>query len=165
MFSRQKSVVGLDIGSSTIKLVELKERKGDFQLQRLGIESLSPEAIVDGSIMDSALVVDAIQKLNRETGTRTSSYATSLSGHSVIIKKIGVPAMGEEELAESLQWEAEQYIPFDINDVRLDYVVLEGEGAGPGEMEVLLVAVKRDKVNDYVSVITQSGRNAALVDV
>lgn len=165
MFSRQKSVVGLDIGSSTIKLVELKERKGEFQLQRLGIESLSPEAIVDGSIMDSALVVDAIQKLNRETGTRTSSYATSLSGHSVIIKKIGVPVMGEEELAESLQWEAEQYIPFDINDVRLDYVVLEGEGAGPGEMEVLLVAVKRDKVNDYVSVITQSGRNAALVDV
>ena len=165
MFSRSKSVVGLDIGSSAVKLVELKERKaGDFQLQRLGIESLSPEAIVDGSVMDSALVVDAIQKLNRETGTKTASYATSLSGHSVIIKKIQVPAMDEEELAESLQWEAEQYIPFDINDVRLDYVVLDGD-AGPGEMEVLLVAVKRDKVNDYVSVITQSGRNAALVDV
>ena len=165
MFSRSKSVVGLDIGSSAVKLVELKERKGgDFQLQRLGMQSLSPEAIVDGSIMDSALVVDAIQKLNRETGTKTASYATSLSGHSVIIKKIQVPAMDEDELAESLQWEAEQYIPFDINDVRLDYVVLEGD-AGPGEMEVLLVAVKRDKVNDYVSVITQSGRNAALVDV
>ena len=165
MFSRSKSVVGLDIGSSAVKLVELKERKGgDFQLQKLGLEALSPEAIVDGSIMDSALVVDAIQKLNRETGTKTASYATSLSGHSVIIKKIQVPAMDEDELAESLQWEAEQYIPFDINDVRLDYVVLDAD-ASPGEMEVLLVAVKRDKVNDYVSVITQSGRNAALVDV
>jgi type IV pilus assembly protein PilM len=166
MFTRTKSVVGLDIGSSAIKLVELRERKGgEYQLQRLGMESLSPEAIVDGSIMDSALVVDAIQKLNRETGVRTSSYATSLSGHSVIIKKIQLPAMDEDELAESLQWEAEQYIPFDINDVRLDYVVLPGEDAGPGEMEVLLVAVKREKVNDYVSVITQSGRTAALVDV
>jgi type IV pilus assembly protein PilM len=165
MFSRSKSVVGLDIGSSAVKLVELKERKGgEYQLQRLGIEALSPEAIVDGSIMDSALVVDAIQKLGRETGSKGGSYATSLSGHSVIIKKIQVPAMNEDELTESLQWEAEQYIPFDINDVRLDYVVLDPE-AGPGEMEVLLVAVKRDKVNDYVSVITQSGRSAALVDV
>lgn len=165
MFTRTKSVVGLDLGSSGIKLVELKERKnGEFQLQRLGMETLSPEAIVDGSIMDSALVVDAIQKLNRETGVKTPSFATSLSGHSVIIKKIQLPAMDEEELAESLQWEAEQYIPFDINDVRLDYVVLD-EDSAPGEMDVLLVAVKRDKVNDYVSVITQSGKTPALVDV
>ncbi len=165
MFSRSKSVVGLDIGSSAVKLVELKERKGgEYQLLKLGIEALSPEAIVDGSIMDSALVVDAIEKLGRETGAKGGQYATSLSGHSVIIKKIQVPAMDEEELTESLQWEAEQYIPFDINDVRLDYVVLD-TAAGPGEMEVLLVAVKREKVNDYVSVITQSGRSAALVDV
>jgi type IV pilus assembly protein PilM len=121
MFTRTKSVVGLDIGSSAIKLVELKERKsGEYQLQRFGMETLSPEAIVDGSIMDSALVVDAIQKLTRETGAKTASFATSLSGHSVIIKKIELPAMDEDELAESLQWEAEQYIPFDINDVRLD---------------------------------------------
>ncbi len=166
MFNRAKGVVGLDIGSSTIKLVELKERKGgDFQLLRLGTETLSPEAIVDGTIMDSALVVDAIRKLNRETGTKNSSFATSLSGHSVIIKKIQMPAMEEEDLAESLQWEAEQYIPFDINDVRLDYVVLPEGDAGPGEMEVLLVAVKRDKVNDYVSVINQSGKTPTLVDV
>jgi type IV pilus assembly protein PilM len=166
MFNRAKSVVGLDIGSSAIKLVELKERKsGDFQLLRMGTETLSPEAIVDGTIMDSALVVDAIEKLNRETGTKNASYATSLSGHSVIIKKIQLPAMDEEDLAESLQWEAEQYIPFDINDVRLDYVVLPDSEAGPGEMEVLLVAVKRDKVNDYVSVINQSGKTPALVDV
>jgi len=165
MFTRTKSVVGLDIGSSAVKLVELKERKtGDYQLMRLGMESLSPEAIVDGSIMDSALVVEAIQKLNRETGAKSGSFATSLSGHSVIIKKIQLPAMDEEELAESLHWEAEQYIPFDINDVRLDYVVL-GEDVTSAEMEVLLVAVKRDKVNDYVSVITQAGRTPALVDV
>jgi type IV pilus assembly protein PilM len=167
LFSRsKKGVVGLDIGSSAIKMVELRERKGgEFSLQRLGIEALSPEAIVDGSIMDSSLVVDAIHRLNDQTKVKTTSYATSLSGHSVIIKKIQLPAMPAEELAESIQWEAEQYIPFDINDVRLDYVVLTDGEPGRENMEVLLVAVKRDKVNDYVSVISQTGKTPAIVDV
>ena len=163
-FSRtKKGVVGLDIGSSAIKLVELRERKGEFHLQRLGVEPLSPEAIVDGSIMDSSLVVDAIHRLNDQTKVKGASYATSLSGHSVIIKKIQLPAMSEEELADSIQGEAEQYIPFDINDVNLDYVVLE---SGGGEtMDVLLVAVKKDKIGDYTSVITQAGKTPVLVDV
>jgi type IV pilus assembly protein PilM len=165
LFSRAKSVVGLDIGSSAVKLVELKDRKGSFQLQKAAIEGLSPEAIVDGSIMDSSLVVDAIHRLNDQAKVKNPSYATSLSGHSVIIKKIQVPAMSQEELAESIQWEAEQYIPFDINDVRLDYVVLSEAAPGEGQMDVLLVAVKRDKVNDYMSVISQAGRTPALVDV
>jgi len=165
LFSRAKGVVGLDIGSSAIKLVELKERKGSHQLQRVAVEALSPEAIVDGSIMDSSLVVDAINKLVSETKVKNVNFATSLSGHSVIIKKIQVPAMSVEELAESIQWEAEQYIPFDISDVRLDYVVLDDEGLAEGQMDVLLVAVKRDKVNDYMSVISQAGKTPSLVDV
>ena len=165
LFSRPKGVVGLDIGSFAVKLVEIKERKGgEYQLQRLGIEPLSPEAIVDGSIMDSSLVVEAIQKLSDETAVKNSNFATSLSGHSVIIKKIDLPTMAPEELAESIQWEAEQYIPFDINDVKLDYVLLS-DGQRGDHMEVLLVAVKRDKVNDYVSVISQAGRVPALVDI
>ncbi len=165
LFSRSKGVVGLDIGSSAVKLAELKEKKGAFQVQRLAVESLSPEAIVDGSIMDSSLVVDAIHRLNEQGKVKNQNFATSLSGHSVIIKKIQVPAMSLEELADSIHWEAEQYIPFDINDVRLDYVVLTEEGMGDGQMDVLLVAVKRDKVNDYMSVISQAGRTPALVDV
>lgn len=166
LFNRPKNVVGLDIGSSTIKLVELRERKGSqFQLQRIGVEPLSPEAIVDGSIMDSSLVVDAIQKLVQTTGVKNNNFATSVSGHSVIIKKIELPAMEPDELAESIQWEAEQHIPFDINDVRLDYLTLSGDDPGLENMEVLLVAVKREKVNDYVSVISQSGRNPQIVDV
>ena len=165
-FSRSKGVIGLDVGSSAIKLVELKERKaGEFNLVRVGVEPLSPEAIVDGSIMDSSLVVDAIQKLSQETGAKGANFATSVSGHSVIIKKIQVPAMPAAELEESIHWEAEQYIPFDINDVRLDYVVLSEGDIGDESMEVLLVAVKRDKVNDYVSVISQSGKNPAIVDL
>lgn len=165
-FTRSKGVVGLDIGSSAIKLVELKERKaGEFHLQRLGVESLSPEAIVDGSIMDSSLVVDAIHKLNSDSKVKNDNFATSLSGHSVIIKKIQLPAMSEQELAESIQWEAEQYIPFDISDVRLDYVVLSDAEIERDNMEVLLVAVKRDKVNDYTSVISQTGKTPVIVDV
>ncbi len=163
-FSRSKGVVGLDIGSFAVKLVELNEKAGEYHLQRLGIEPLSPEAIVDGSILDSSLVVDAIQKLSEETAVKNSNFATSLSGHSVIIKKIELPTMAPEELAESIQWEAEQYIPFDIQDVKLDYVVLSPDAVGD-QMEVLLVAVKREKVNDYVSVISQAGRTTALVDV
>lgn len=164
-FSKSKNVVGLDIGSSAVKLVELKEKKGGtYSLVKLGIERLSPEAIVDGSIMDSSMVVETISKLNREKAVKNSNYATSLSGHSVIIKKISLPAMSPEELAESIQWEAEQYIPFDINDVNLDYVPLGTPGAGDN-IEVILVAVKKEKINDYTSVISQSGKVAMLVDV
>lgn len=164
-FSKSKNLVGLDIGSSAIKLIELKEKKaGSYQLLKIGIEPLSPEAIVDGSIMDSSMVVETIQRLNTAQGVKNSSYATSLSGHSVIIKKISLPAMSAEELAESIQWEAEQYIPFDINDVNLDYVPLSTPGAGEN-IDVILVAVKKEKINDYTSVISQTGKTAMLVDV
>lgn len=165
IFSKSKNVVGLDIGSSAIKLVELKEKKGGtYSLVKLGLERLSPEAIVDGSIMDSSMVVETITKLNNEKQIKNSNYATSLSGHSVIIKKISLPAMSPEELAESIQWEAEQYIPFDINDVNLDYVPLPSSGTGDN-IEVILVAVKKEKINDYTSVISQAGKVAVLVDV
>jgi len=164
-FSKSKNLVGLDIGSSAIKLVELKEKKaGAYQLVKVGLEQLSPEAIVDGSIMDSSMVVETIQRLNSSLGVKNSNYSTSLSGHSVIIKKISLPAMSAEELAESIQWEAEQYIPFDINDVNLDYVPLTQPGTGEN-IDVILVAVKKEKINDYTSVIGQAGKNAVLVDV
>ena len=164
-FSKSKNVVGLDIGSSAIKLVELKEKKGGtYQLLKMGVERLSPEAIVDGSIMDSSMVVETISRLNSEKGVKNSNYATSLSGHSVIIKKISLPAMSADELAESIQWEAEQYIPFDINDVNLDYVPLTTPGTGDN-IDVILVAVKKEKINDYTSVISQTGKVPVLVDV
>jgi len=164
-FSKSKNVVGLDIGSSAVKLVELKEKKGGaFSLVKLGLERLSPEAIVDGSIMDSSMVVETISKLNSEKAIKNSNYATSLSGHSVIIKKITLPAMSPEELSESIQWEAEQYIPFDINDVNLDYVPLTQPGSGDN-IDVILVAVKKEKINDYTSVISQTGKVPVLVDV
>lgn len=164
LFRKSKNLVGLDIGSSAIKLVELKDVKGGgYRLVKTGLETLSPEAIVDGAIMDASLVVDTVNRLATALNVRNPDFGTSLSGHSVIIKKISLPAMSPEELGESIRWEAEQYVPFDINDVNLDYVVLDS-GAGD-TMDVLLVAVKKDKIGDYTSVISQSGRNPMLVDV
>lgn len=161
---RKKQVVGCDIGSSAIKVVELKPLKsGEFQLVHAALAELSPEAIVDGAIMDSSLVVETLSRLIADNGIKNPSCGVSLSGHSVIIKKIQLPAMSEVELAESIQWEAEQYIPFDINEVNLDYVVLE-EGHGD-TMDVLLVAVKKEKIADYTSVIVQAGKQPGLVDV
>jgi type IV pilus assembly protein PilM len=164
LFRKSKNLVGLDIGSSAIKLVELKDVKGGgYRLVKSGLETLSPEAIVDGAIMDASLVVDTVNRLATALNVRNQDFGTSLSGHSVIVKKISLPSMSPEELGESIRWEAEQYVPFDINDVNLDYVVLDS-GVGDS-MDVLLVAVKKDKIGDYTSVISQSGRNPLLVDV
>src|SRR5512140_2271976 len=165
MFRRAKNLVGLDIGSSAIKLVELKEGKeGRFQLLKAGLESLSPEAIVDGAIMDSSLVVETIARLLSATAVKNTNMAVAVSGHSVIVKKIQLPTMPEEELSESIRWEAEQYVPFDINDVYLDYVILD-PGIGAETMGVLLVAAKKEKVDDFKNVVTQAGRVPSLVDV
>jgi type IV pilus assembly protein PilM len=166
LFGGSKALVGLDIGSSAVKLVELKaggKAGAEYQLLNIGLEPLPPEAIVDGAIMDSGAVIDAIQRLFAALRVKTTDVATSVSGNAVIIKKISLPQMSSEELAESIHWEAEQYIPFDIQDVSLDYEVVEG-GTG-GNMDVLLVAVKKDKISDHTSVITQAGRNPLVVDV
>jgi type IV pilus assembly protein PilM len=165
LFGKKKNLVGLDVGSSSVKAVELKPGKGDtFQLTTVGLEYLPPEAIVDGQIMDSTSVIDAIQRVFSEYKIKTTEVATSISGSSVIVKKIQLPAMSEQELAESIHWEAEQYIPFDIQEVNLDYQVLDAAAAG-GNMDILLVAAKKDKINDYTSVITQAGRNPVVMDI
>ncbi len=164
LFRKSKNLIGLDVGSSAVKLVELKESKdGKYQLVKAGMEFLSPEAIVDGAIMDSSLVVETIVRLLSATGVKNQNMAVAVSGHAVIVKKIQLPSMPEDELAESIRWEAEQYVPFDINDVYLDYVVVE-PGAAGDTMGVLLVAAKKEKVDDFKNVITQAGRVPALVD-
>lgn len=167
LFGKKKGLVGLDIGSSAVKAVELKSggRGGEeYQLLNIGLEALPPEAIVDGAIMDSGAVIDAIQRVFAATKIKTSEVATSVSGNAVIVKKISLPQMSSEELAESIHWEAEQYIPFDIQDVALDYEVIDGGGSG-GNMDVLLVAVKKDKISDYTSAISQAGKTCNIVDV
>jgi len=169
LFRRSRSLVGLDVGDSAIKVVQLKELgKGrGWQVTKLGCEPLSTEAIVDGAIMDAELVTETIQRLFERCRISTSTpVATALSGHSVIVKRISLPVMSEAELDESIHWEAEQYIPFDIEDVNLDYKILEGSSlSGEGNMDVLLAAAKKEKINDYVGVISQAGLNTSTVDI
>ena len=163
--AKSKLAVGLDIGSSGVKLVQLKERKGGYALLSFGTAPLPPEAIVDGALMNSAAIVSAIQELLAQHKVKTKEVAIGVRGHSVIIKKISLPRMTQEELDESIQWEAEQYIPFDVKDVNIDTQILTPEGDAAGQMDVLLVAAKKDMINDYTSVCAEAGLTATVVDV
>ncbi len=163
--AKGKLALGLDIGSSSLKLVQLKERKGSYALQAWGSAPLPPEAIVDGALMNSAAIVQAIQDVLGEVKVKQREAAIGVRGHSVIIKKISLPRMSQEELDESIQWEAEQYIPFDVKDVNIDTQILDRGGDVTGQMDVLLVAAKKDMINDYVSVCAEAGLAATVVDV
>jgi type IV pilus assembly protein PilM len=166
-FGGTDALVGLDIGSGAIKVLQLKEIKGKYKVDRFGMKSLPPETIVDGAIMDSLEVVTAIKALIAEQKIKNKNVALSISGTSVIVKKISLPPMSDEELERQIKFEAEQYIPFDINDVFLDYHKLtqEGETEGQQEMPILLVASKKDKLNDYANVVRQAGLDPKIVDV
>ena len=166
-FGKSKAVVGLDIGSSAVKAVELKAVGKGFKVVAFAIEPIPPDSIVDGAIIDGTAVADSIRRLFENKAFKSKDVAASLSGNAVIVKKINLPVMTEAELAESIYWEAEQYIPFDIQDVNLDYQILDA-GAGPdskGTMDVLLVAAKKEKIADYTGVISQAGRVPVVVDV
>jgi type IV pilus assembly protein PilM len=162
--NKQKSLVGLDIGSSALKAVELRAARGGYELVHLAYQGLQSDTIVDGHIIDLNHVSDTINRMWTEQAIKTNQVATSISGHAVIVKKITMPTMPEEELDEQIHWEAEQYIPFDINDVNLYHEVMGRDPSGQS-MDVLLVACKRDKINQFTQVISQAGKQPVIVDV
>ncbi len=168
MFRKAKDVVGLDIGSSAVKAVELRPAGRGYRVAAYASEPIPPDSIVDGAIIDASAVAGAIQRVfEQHKAFKAKEVCASLSGNAVIVKKITLPVMTQTELDESIYWEAEQYIPFDIQDVNLDYQILD-PGTGPdsrGSMDVLLVAAKKDKIGDYTSVIAQAGRTPVIVDV
>jgi type IV pilus assembly protein PilM len=165
LFSKKKETVGVDIGSSAVKLVQLREVKGGFQLQHMGILPLPAEAIVDNTLMDSSSVVEAIKNLLHTLNIKTKEAVCSISGNAVIIRKISLPVMPVEELEDQIHWEAEQYIPFDINDVNVDFQILSPDDQDPSKMNVLLVASKKDIINDYLAVFAEAGLKLVVVDV
>ncbi len=165
LFTKKKDLVGIDIGTSSVKLVQLWQSKDGYHLQNIGIVPLPPEAIVDNSLMDTAAVVDAVKNLIVSLGIKAKDVACSISGNAVIIRKIPVPSMTNEELEEQIAWEAEQYIPFDIKDVHLDFHVLGPDAMDQGKMQVLLVASKKDIINDYTAVFADAGLTLGVMDV
>jgi type IV pilus assembly protein PilM len=164
MFGSAKTIVGLDIGSSSIKAIELKRSKGEIMVSHLGMEPLASDIVVDSMIVDSGSVSSAISKIFGEHNIKTKNVATSVSGHSVIVKPIKVQPMSESELAEGITTEAAQHIPFDIADVNLDFEILNPDSPG-SQMDVLLVAVKKDKILNYTNVLSLAGKTPSVVDI
>jgi type IV pilus assembly protein PilM len=174
---KKNQLVGLDIGSHAIKLVEIEDTKKGRILKNFGIIGLPQDAIVEGAIKEMEIVSSAIKTLYKNMKIKNKNVVTSISGYSVIVKKISIQKRGEAELDASIQDEAEQYIPFDINDVNLDYEILtppgeeEAEKRGEGDkgdkslMDVMLVAAKKDIVEDYVSLLHLTGLSPVILDV
>jgi type IV pilus assembly protein PilM len=159
-----RTCVGLDIGSSSVKVVQLKETSKGYQLVNFGIEPLPAQTIVDGAIMNQSAVVDAIKQLKAALKLKMKEVATAISGHSVIIKKIKVPPMTPEELEEQIPWEAEHHIPFSKDDVEIDHQLVNTQNA-QGQMELLLVAAKKEVVSDFSMVIREAKLQPTVMDV
>jgi type IV pilus assembly protein PilM len=159
-----KNCIGLDIGSSSVKVVQIKETSKGLQLVNFGFEPLPAQTIVDGAIMNQGAVVEAIRTLRDNLGIKGREVATAISGHSVIIKKIKVPPMTPEELEEQIPWEAEHHIPFSKDDVEIDHQLV-GNDVGGGQMELLLVAAKKEVVADYSMVIREAKLVPMIMDV
>ncbi|MCS5636439.1 MAG: pilus assembly protein PilM [Myxococcota bacterium] len=162
----KRSVLGLDIGSGAGKAVEIdvKDKDKGFELLGLGIAPMPHEAIVQGAFLDAGAIVGAIEAAVDASGSKTRDAVVAVSGHSVIVKKVSLSRMTEEELEAQIQWEAEQYIPFDVNEVNLEFQILDSS-EDPAQMDVLLVAAKKDLIDDYVQVMAEAGLTPVAVDV
>src|SRR4030043_278416 len=168
--SREKSVVGLDIGSYSVKVVELRPRKKGaeeaHEPPKIGYEPLPHDAIVEGTIIDSAAVVETIRLVFEENKIATKDVAISISGNSVIIKKISLPVMEKQELAESIIWEAKHNIPYPYEETNVDYAILKpARSTDEKNLDILLVAAKKDKIANYSNVINQARKNLHSIEV
>jgi len=157
-----KGLVGLDIGSSSVKAVELQGKPGSLSLVNLGFQGLQPDTVVDGQIMELNDVSGVISSVFTSHQFKTDRVAAGVSGSSVIVKNIIVPQMTREELEESIDWHAEEHIPFEISDVSLDYQVV---GSGTDSLHVLMAACKRDFVANLKQAIQLAGKHPAVIDV
>lgn len=163
-FGRKKTTVGLDVGSGFVKLVEVDHSSSQSEVTKVAMRPLMPDAIVEGEIMDHGLVADTISGLCEEAGLKGGEVVTAVGGHDVIIKKIEMDRISEADARSVIRWEAEQHVPFDVKNVELDFQILDPKGDSP-QMEVLLVAAKRELVDTRVSLITDAGLSPALIDV
>lgn len=168
-FMKTKKIVGLDIGSFSLKLIELRPKKKGketiYELMALGYEPVPYQSIVEGSIMDSTAVADAIQHVFYESKTKTNAMSFGVSGSSVIVKRIDVQRLNPNEMHEHILWEARPHIPFTPEEVNIDYEIIESADTPPERVSVVLAAVKKEKLNDYLNVVHISNKNPSIVDL
>jgi len=167
---KSKQLIGLDIGSSSVKVCELKrvgkKGGGSFQLQKIGMTEMPRDSIVDGEIMDSNAVIATIRQAVGDQKIKAKEVAISVSGQQVIVKKVTLHIMSQAELVESIRWEAESFFPSgqSLDSYALDYAVVE-ERKAEGNMDVLLVACRKDKMESYISCAAQAGLKPRMVDL
>ncbi len=167
-FRRAKPLVGIDIGSHAIKLVRFSRMGGSYQLLNLAMLPIPPEAVVDGVIGDIPAIQDSLRQLIALEKITDKDVVLALSGHSVIVKKVQMVRMSEEELANAIPYEAEQHIPFDVYDVNTDFQILDTPNASlsrSGQMEVLLAAAKKGRVDELSLVARGANLTPAVIDV
>ena len=164
MFGKKKTAVGLDIGSSSIKVVELAQDRSGERLVNYGISEPLSEAIVDGEIMDRQMVHEAIVNLMESRQIKTKEVVTAVSGRAVIVKKILMDRLNEDDAKEAIQWEAEQHVPYDVNDVSLDFQIIN-PNVDQKKMQVLLVAAKKDMIQNHAEIIREAGLSPRVIDV
>jgi len=164
LFGRTKTTIGLDIGSGLIKVAVIEHGRGEPELTKVVITPLLSDAIVEGEIMDPGLVTDAIRTSLAAAGVKAKTVVTAVGGRDVIIKKIQIERVKEQQARELMRWEAEQHVPFDMESVELDFQILDPDGDGL-EMQVLLVAAKRELIENKLRLLTDAGIGPSIVDV
>ena len=162
LFGKKKSVAGLDVGSSSVKVVELEGKMNSLNLVSLGFENLPDNTIVDGQIMELNTVSDVIQNVCNDHQIKAPQVVTGVSGHSVIVKNIVLPPMSRDELEESIDWHAEEHIPYDLADVSLDYHITAENAEATS---VLIAACKRERIDNLKQVIQFAGKQPVIIDV
>lgn len=165
MFGKKTHLIGLDIGSKTFKVASVEETKKGHNLKEFGMIDIPSGVIEEGSIKDPEQAADSIRQLFTMFNIKGRNVALSIGGYSVIVKKINVEAMSEDELQETINIEAEQYIPFDISDVNIDFQILGENENNPNQIDVLLVAAKKEIINDYVNLTQMAGLNPCIIDI
>ncbi|MCJ7833028.1 MAG: pilus assembly protein PilM, partial [Deltaproteobacteria bacterium] len=157
--------IGVDIGSHAIKVCHLAQSRKEIFLKNFGLANLPSSSIVNGIIKEPQIIADTLQSLLTHLQIKTKEIVFAISGYSVIVKKITLPVISEKDLAQSIQYEAQQHIPFDIKEVNLDYQILSSAKEDMDSLSVLLVAAKKETLNAYLEVITLSGLEASIADV
>jgi type IV pilus assembly protein PilM len=165
ILGKKDHLVGLDIGSSFIKIAEIKVTKKGYVLNKFGMSKIAPGSIVEGRVVDVDGLASSIKTLFKSQKIREKNVAISTGGHSVVIKTINTSNIPEKELHQTIYSEAEQYIPYDIEDVNIDYQVLDGSEIDSDQINVLLVAVKKDLVAEYIDLVDKAGLNPKIIDV
>jgi type IV pilus assembly protein PilM len=164
LLGRGKVSAGLDIGSGFVKLVVIDHGKSEPEIIRIVTSPLVPDAIVEGEVMDPVLVAETVRSLVESSGVKSRDVVAAVSGHDVIIKPIQMDRMNQADARDVIRWEAEQHVPFDMENVRLDFQILDPDGDAP-QMSVLLVAAKRELIENRINLLLEAGLTPTIIDV